>query len=425
MVRQPGLFDLDERYAALSAAGDPLERLLAVVDFELLRSELEAALERSDRTRGGRPPYDPVLMFKILVVQTLYTLSDDQTEYQIQDRLSFMRFCGLALEDRVPDAKTIWLFREQLTKAGAIERLFARFDAVLRDAGYLAMGGQIVDATVVQARRPRLTTDEKATIKRGGVPASWSKAKRAQMDIEGRWTLKRGRKRRPAGPAPRNTQSEIVVPIFGYKNHLGIDRRHGFIRTYQVTHAAAHDGRQLGKLLDRQNTASPVWADSRVPLGGEHQAAGAPWAGAPVPAAQAARQTDAAAHGPRQRQPGAGPGRGRTRLRQPEMPARPGHPLGWPGPRRHQARPRQSGDQHAPPDRRHPAAAPHRHPTDPHPRRSLRRRLPHHVSPQNRFFEAPGCVPPVNGCRSDDEPRFRPQYLPLLIRPAAGSSEGK
>ena len=262
MVRQPGLFDLDERYAALSAAGDPLERLLAVVDFELLRSELEAALERSDRTRGGRPPYDPVLMFKILVVQTLYTLSDDQTEYQIQDRLSFMRFCGLALEDRVPDAKTIWLFREQLTKAGAIERLFARFDAVLRDAGYLAMGGQIVDATVVQARRPRLTTDEKATIKRGGVPASWSKAKRAQMDIEGRWTLKRGRKRRPAGPAPRNTQSEIVVPIFGYKNHLGIDRRHGFIRTYQVTHAAAHDGRQLGKLLDRQNTASPVWADA-------------------------------------------------------------------------------------------------------------------------------------------------------------------
>src|ERR671918_1336806 len=162
MVRQPGLFDLDERYAALSAAGDPLERLAAVVDFELFRGELAAALARSDRAKGGRPPYDAVLMFKILVVQTLYTLSDDQTEYQIRDRLSFMRFCGLALADRVPDAKTIWLFREQLTQAGAIERLFARFDAVLRDAGYLAMGGQIVDATVVQARRPRLTHHEKA-----------------------------------------------------------------------------------------------------------------------------------------------------------------------------------------------------------------------------------------------------------------------
>src|ERR687891_2644739 len=155
MPGQPGFFDLDERYAALSAAGDPLERLTTVVEFELFRAELEAALERSDRAKGGRPPYDPVLMFKVLVLQTLYTLSDDQTEYQIRDRLSFMRFVGLAFEDRVPDAKTIWLFREQLTRAGATVRLFARFDAALRDAGYLAMGGQIIDATVVQARRPR------------------------------------------------------------------------------------------------------------------------------------------------------------------------------------------------------------------------------------------------------------------------------
>ena len=195
MAGQPGFFDLDQRYALLSAAGDPLERLAGVVDFERFRDELEAALERSDRARGGRPPYDPVLMFKVLVLQTLYTLSDDQTEYQLKDRLSFMRLVGLALEDRVPDAKTIWLFREQLTRAGAIERLFARFDRVLREAGYLAMGGQIVDATVIQARRPRLTRSEKATITGGGVPSGWSKAKRAQMDTEGRWTLKRGRQR--------------------------------------------------------------------------------------------------------------------------------------------------------------------------------------------------------------------------------------
>jgi IS5 family transposase len=261
MAGQPGLFDLDQRYTALSAAGDPLERLAAVVEFELFRSDLDAALDRSDRAKGGRPPYDPVLMFKVLVLQTLYTLSDDQTEYQIRDRLSFMRFCGLALEDRVPDAKTIWLFREQLTRAGAVERLFQRFDAALRNAGYLAMGGQIVDATVVQARRPRLTNDEKATVKDGGVPASWSKARRAQIDTDGRWTLKRGRKRRPDAP-PRRAQSEIVVPVFGYKNHLGIDRRHGFIRRFVVTDAAAHDGRQLAKLLDRRNTASGVWADS-------------------------------------------------------------------------------------------------------------------------------------------------------------------
>ena len=104
MAGQRGFFDVDERYASLSAAGDPLERLLAVVDFELFRGGLDAALDRSDRARGGRPPYDAVLMFKVLVLQTLYTLSDDQTEDQIRDRLSFMRFLGLALEDRVPDA---------------------------------------------------------------------------------------------------------------------------------------------------------------------------------------------------------------------------------------------------------------------------------------------------------------------------------
>ncbi len=263
MAGQPGFFDRDDRYAALSAAGDPLERLLAVVDFELLRGEFDAALDRSDRARGGRPAYDAVLMFKVLVLQTVHTLSDDHTEYQIRDRLSFMRFCGLAFEDRVPDAKTIWLFREQLTRAGAIGRLFQRFDAVLRDAGCLAMGGQIVDATIIQARRPRLSRDEKATVKGGAVREGWSKAKRAQMDTDGRWTFKRGRQRAAErSAAPARTQSGLVIPVFGYKNHLGIDRRHGFIRSFLVTDAASHHGRQLGKLLDPHNTASSVWADT-------------------------------------------------------------------------------------------------------------------------------------------------------------------
>jgi IS5 family transposase len=217
MAGQAGLFDWERRYAALSAAGDPLERLALVIDFELFRTELEAALARSDRAKGGRPPYDAVLMFKVLVLQTLYTRSDDQTEYQIRDRLSFMRFLGLALEDRVPDAKTIWLCREQLTQAGAIERLFASFDAVLPQAGYLAMAGQIVDATVVEARRPRLTRTKRRRSRPARCP-------------------------RP-GPGPS-------------------DRRHGFIRSSTVTDAAAYDGRQLRRLLDPDNTASGVWADT-------------------------------------------------------------------------------------------------------------------------------------------------------------------
>lgn len=141
----PGLFDMDERRAALSAAGDPLKRLSAVVDFALFRPVLDAALSRSERSRGGRPPYDVVLMFKVLVLQALYSLSDDAAEFQIRGRLSFMRFLGLGLADRAPDAKTVWLFREQLVRVGVMETLFERFDAALREAGYLAMGGQIID----------------------------------------------------------------------------------------------------------------------------------------------------------------------------------------------------------------------------------------------------------------------------------------
>jgi transposase, IS5 family len=131
MVGQPGFFDGEERLKALSAAVDPLERLAAVVDFEVFRDDLAAALARSDRAKGERPPYDPALMFKVVVLQTLYRLSDDQTEYQLKDRLSFMPFVGPALHDPMPDAKTIWLYREQLARAGVVERLFAQFDVQL------------------------------------------------------------------------------------------------------------------------------------------------------------------------------------------------------------------------------------------------------------------------------------------------------
>jgi transposase, IS5 family len=264
MAGQAGFFDVDERLRALSAAGDPLERLASVVDFELFRAELEAALQRSDRNKGGRPPYDAVAMFRVLVLQTLYTLSDEQAEYQLKDRLSFARFVGLALHEPVPDATTIWLFREQLVRAGAIERLFARFDAALREAGYLAMGGQIVDATIIQARPARLTAEEKVVVRQGKVPEGWTLARKAQIDRDARWTLKRGRKRPPNGRdgSSRRQAIAIAVPVFGYKNHVGIDRAHGLIRTWSVTHAAAHDGGQLGALLDPANTASGVWADT-------------------------------------------------------------------------------------------------------------------------------------------------------------------
>ena len=97
MVGQPGFFHLSDRNAALSAAGGPLARLAAVVDFEVFRGPLVAALRWSACGKGGRPPFDPVMMFKVLVLQALYCLSDDATEFQIKERLSFERFLGRKL----------------------------------------------------------------------------------------------------------------------------------------------------------------------------------------------------------------------------------------------------------------------------------------------------------------------------------------
>jgi len=140
MAGQPGFFDIEERLRELSSKGDDLERLKRLVDFELFRADLEKAFSRGDRSKGGGPPFDHVLMFKVLILQTMHSLSDERCEYLIKDRLSFMRFLGLGLADPVPDANTIWTFREALTKAGAIEVLFRRFDKALKMSGYLAMG---------------------------------------------------------------------------------------------------------------------------------------------------------------------------------------------------------------------------------------------------------------------------------------------
>lgn len=265
MMGQPGFFDLGDRYEALSAAGDPLERLSAVVDFEVFRGPLVAALRRGSRRKGGRPPFDPVLMFKILVLQALYSLSDEAAEFQIKDRLSFQRFLGLGLDGAVPDATTVWLFRERLVKARAIDRLFARFDAVLRDRGYLAMGGQIVDASVVPAPRQRNSEAEKAAIREGRIPDGWEDdpAKARQKDRDARWTVKytKAKVKEGAGPkAPR--PRDLAIPMFGYKNHIGIDRAHGLIRTWDTSAANAHDGARLPALVTRDNTAAGVWADT-------------------------------------------------------------------------------------------------------------------------------------------------------------------
>ena len=160
----------------------------------------------------------------------------------------------------MPDANTIWNFREALKRAGAVDKVFQRFDAALRAAGYLAMSGQIVDATIIAAPRQRNTLAEKAAIKAGRIPKGWAEkpAKLRQKDRDARWTVKFSKAKPRQDGTP---QIDIAVPAFGYKNHISIDRRHGLIRRWTTSDAAAHDGAHLATVLGR-NTASDVWADT-------------------------------------------------------------------------------------------------------------------------------------------------------------------
>jgi len=185
-------------------------------------------------------------MFRMLVLQSLYNLSDEQVEFQVRDRLSFTRFLGLGLEDGVPDGTTLWLFRERLAKAGLIETLFTRFGHYLEAKGYIARGGQMIDATIVPVPKNRNTKEENEAVKAGRPPQEWAKnpAKNRQKDKDARWTKKHGKS------------------FYGYKNHVNADARHKLIRRYGVTDAAVHDSGKLDALLTKANTSVEVYADS-------------------------------------------------------------------------------------------------------------------------------------------------------------------
>lgn len=236
--RQPGFFDLDDRAAKLTALGDPLVTLKAEVDFECFRPDLRRVHDKKRKSAAGAKPFDVVLMFKLLILQQLYGLSDDAVEYQIRDRLSFMRFLGLQMEDRVPDAKTVWLFRERLKALGLVEVLFGRFNEQLARRGYVAKAGQMVDATFLEAPRQRNSREENAKIKAGEEPDGWDGPAKAPMrrqkDTDARWTKK-------------NNETH-----YGYKNHVNADQATKLIQRYQVTPANVHDSQVFEALLDTE-----------------------------------------------------------------------------------------------------------------------------------------------------------------------------
>lgn len=233
----PGLFAYEEQLNRINAHQPPLNKLDKVIEWEMFRRLIEETLHVEAKAPGGRPPFDKVMMFKILILQRYYNLSDEQTEFQIKDRLSFMQFLGLQIGDKVPDEKTIWHFKEQLKEKRLSQKLFDLFTQTLMNNGIVAKEGSIVDASFVDVPRQRNKREENSDIKQGAVPLEFGKhqAKRIQKDCDARWTTKNKERH------------------FGYKNHINSDEKTKLVTKYSVSSAASHDSTEIENLIDESD----------------------------------------------------------------------------------------------------------------------------------------------------------------------------
>lgn len=239
-----GIFDYHTRIEELKEYRAPLDKLNSIVDWSFFRKGLEVNLNYSKQSKGGRPPYDPVFMFKIIILQKYYCLSEEETEFQIKDRFSFMRFLSLEISDDVPDKNTIWVFKERLGKEG-IEKLFSQFDKYLSEQNVIGKKGKIIDASFVDVPRQRNSRDENKQIKEGIIPKVWksNSKKMAQKDIDARWMTKNNERH------------------YGYKNHIKINNKTKLIESYGVTSASVHDSQAFEVLLNSTRD-SRMYADS-------------------------------------------------------------------------------------------------------------------------------------------------------------------
>lgn len=245
-MNQPGFFDLSDRYEQLSRDGDPLVKLNEIMDWKIFLPLISRAFDKRRKSATGRKPYNRLLMFKIMVLQSLYNLSDHQTEFQIRDRLSFMRFLNLNLEDKIPDEKTLWSFREVLVQGKVIEKLFDRFERFLEKNGWGAQAGTIIDASIVEVPKQRNNREDNKTIKAGKIPENFTKDenKLRQKDVDARWAIKRGK------------------TYYGYKNHTNVDAKNKLIRAFEVTSAPTSDINCFELLLRDNQKDKKIWADA-------------------------------------------------------------------------------------------------------------------------------------------------------------------
>ncbi len=240
------LFAGDKRRTKLDKLGDPLALLDRHIDFAALAAQVDRVAPRPTSAQGGRPPYPTETMVRLLVVKRLHNLSDEQLEFQLLDRMSFQRFCGLSQSASIPDRTTVWTFENRIGAAAA-QAIFEGVQQQLDAHGYLARCGQIVDATIVPAPRQHFTREEKALVEQDAMPVDWTPAKRCQKDLDARWTKKHGQSHH------------------GYKLTVNVDVRHKFIRKIQTSTASEHDSRHLESVLDRANTSADVYADRGYP----------------------------------------------------------------------------------------------------------------------------------------------------------------
>ena len=222
-------FDIADRLERLSGLGDSLVKLNSTVNWADFRETLEDILKTVDNRAGGRQAFDKLLMFKILILQNLYNLSDDSIEYQINDRLSFQRFLELDIGDKVPDAKTIWLFKERLVKSKREKELFDMYAIYLEKIGLVTKTGSIIDATIFQRPVQKMKITE-------------NKNREKQIDRDANFTKKHNK------------------TFHGYKNHVNADVKTKIITNFSVTPASRHDGKEAPNILDSSDTK--VYADA-------------------------------------------------------------------------------------------------------------------------------------------------------------------
>ncbi len=215
----------------------------------MFREPIEKALYIEPKGLGGRPPFDKLMMFKILILQKYYNLSDEQTEFQINDRTSFKLFLGLSIGDKIPDEKTIWHFKEQLTKKNLSQKLFDLFTSTLTNNDIIVKEGSIIDASFVDVPRQRNRKMENKDIKQGAIPLSFgikdkngNYSKLSQKDTDARWTKKGDEKH------------------YGYKDHINADKKTKLITKYSVSSASLHDSKETKNIIDE--TDNTLHADS-------------------------------------------------------------------------------------------------------------------------------------------------------------------